>query len=119
MLSETCSRTLKILDVERSQQVKDAAVPYILELEHLEDLNVFGTGLAVESKAKLLVGLKNLLHLRRGDFLCDALEHLAEHHNAVNLRLKLQNFWQVFQKLLRKHNSKISPLISPVSGFPS
>lgn len=95
MLSETCSRTLKILDVERSQQVKDAAVPYILELEHLEDLNVFGTGLAVESKAKLLVGLKNLLHLRRGDFLCDAIEFLADNHQTLNLRLKLQDFWQV------------------------
>ena len=93
VLSETCRHSLRILDVERSQQVKDAALPYILEMEYLEDINVFGTGLSVESKAKVLVGLKNLMHLRRGDFLCDALEYLAENHSTVNLRPKLHNFW--------------------------
>ena len=95
MLSETCSSTLRILDVERSQQVKDTALPYILQFERLEELNVFGTSMGVESKAKLLVGLRDLVHLRRGDFLCDALEYLEENHSAVNLRLKLQDFWRV------------------------
>ena len=38
--------------------------------------------------------LKDLIHLRRGDFLCEVLEYLDIHiSNSNNVKLKLQEFW--------------------------
>ena len=35
------------------------------------------TGITINGKAKLICGLKNLKNLVRGDFVCDALDHIA------------------------------------------
>ena len=41
--------------------------------EHLEELHIFNTPLSEEAKARLLMTLKKLTSLVRGDFLADAL----------------------------------------------
>jgi hypothetical protein len=94
VLSETVGRTLKFLDVEQSRQVKDSSTPYILRFSALEELGIYKTSLEEVSQAQILIKLKQLKHLRRGDFLCDVLEYIHEHYTELNLRLKLQEFWQ-------------------------
>ena len=94
VLSETCSKTLKVLDIERSRQVKDDAAQYILACKHLQDINVFQTDLSVKSLAKILVGLKELQHLQRGDFLCEVVEYFEDNPNTpFDLKLNVQDFW--------------------------
>jgi hypothetical protein len=92
VLSETCSRTLKVLDVERSRQIRNDAVPYILSCTELVDINVFQTDLSVSKFSEVLLGLKKLRHLQRGDFLADAVEHL--HSHGTFALLKLEEFWR-------------------------
>ena len=41
-MSETCSKSLKVLDIERSQQVKDDSIPYINACKQLIKINIFG-----------------------------------------------------------------------------
>jgi hypothetical protein len=94
VLSETVGETLKYLDVEQSMQVMGSSTQYILKFSNLEELGIYRTSLGEESQAQILVGMKNLKHLRRGDFLCDVLEYIHDHHSALNFRLKLQEFWQ-------------------------
>ena len=42
VLSETCNKSLKVLDIERSQQVKDDSIPYINACKQLIKINIFG-----------------------------------------------------------------------------
>lgn len=73
ILSETCPKTLKVLDVENSKGVTNQAAPFIMLMSNLEELNIFNTPMDDESKARILVSLPNLSNLVRGDFLCEAL----------------------------------------------
>ena len=41
-MSETCSKPLKVLDIERSQQVKDDSIPYIKACKQLIKIHKFG-----------------------------------------------------------------------------
>ena len=93
VLSETVGSTLKVLDVEYSQQVKDSCTEHILKLTELEELGLFRTGMNIAGKAEVIVGLKNLQQLLRGDYLCDVLDFLDENHYALSLRLKIKGFW--------------------------
>ena len=93
VLSETAGATLRSLDIEYSAQVKDASAEYILRLTELEEVGMFRTGMNIAAKAEILVGLKNLQHLRRGDYLCEVLDYLEENHYALSLRLKIKDFW--------------------------
>lgn len=91
VLSETCGRTLRLLDIERSKQIQDDAVEYILKCSNLEEINIFQTGLTTQGQANILLGLERLCHLDRGDFLCDVLDHL--HSQGMSARFKIQEFW--------------------------
>ncbi|XP_059092006.1 uncharacterized protein LOC131887417 [Tigriopus californicus] len=73
ILSETCAKTLKVLDVENSKGVTNKAAPYIMLMSNVEELNLFNTPMDDESKARILISLPNLTNLVRGDFLCEAL----------------------------------------------
>ena len=93
VLSESCSKTLRVLDVERSLQVKDQiCVDYILCFKNLVEINIFKTGLQDNEICQILVGLKNIIHLPRGDFLCDVLEYLEE-EASLAIQFKIQEFW--------------------------
>ena len=41
-MSETCSKSLKVLDIEQSQQVKDDSIPYIKACKQLIKIHIFG-----------------------------------------------------------------------------
>jgi len=94
-LSSTCSSTLRLLDVERSRQVTDDCVDYILTFSKLVSLAIFNTGLTEKGQVELLEGLPLLTELPRGDFLCDALEWLDETdpERCSRLRLGISEFW--------------------------
>ena len=51
------------------------------------------SGLTTSEQCQILVRLKELIHLRRGDFLCEVLEYLDSHTNYQNIKLNLQEFW--------------------------
>ena len=93
VLSESCSESLRLLDVERCLQVKDQiCVDYILSFKNLIELNIFKTGLEDSEICQILVALKNILHLPRGDFLCDVLEYLDD-EVSLDIQFEIQNFW--------------------------
>jgi len=77
VLSINCMKTLKILDVENSLLVTDTSVAAIASFQNLVDLNIFGCGMSSEGQAKILMALPRLVALRRGDFLCDALDWIS------------------------------------------
>ena len=56
------------------------------------ELNLFKTGLEDSELCQVLVGLKNITQLPRGDFLCDVLEYL-EDEVSLDIQFKIQNFW--------------------------
>lgn len=97
VLSETCARTLRVLDIERSRQVRDDSMQFILACQGLFDINIFQTDLSLQGQADVLLGLPELRHLDRGDFLADVVEHLhtslRQNTMAVHPKLKLQEFW--------------------------
>ena len=51
------------------------------------------SGLTTAEQCQILVRLKELIHLQRGDFLCEVLEYLDFRPNYQNIKLKLQDFW--------------------------
>ena len=78
VLSTACKETLLLLDIERSNKVDDDGLEFILRFEQLRSLDIFHTSLSVETKAEILKTLRKLELLPRGDFLCEALDHLQE-----------------------------------------
>lgn len=93
-LADTCHRTLKILDVEYSTQVTDEAIDSILKCREIQRLHIFHTGISLPGKAQIIVNLKRLRVLVRGDFLCDALDYLDHHLDILGLgKLELEEFW--------------------------
>ena len=93
VLSESCSKTLRLLDVERSLQVKtQSCVDYILSFRNLAELNIFRSGLQDSEICQILVALKNILHLPRGDYLCEVLEYLDE-EVSLDIEFKIKEFW--------------------------
>ena len=93
-LAKACNKSLKILDIEHSNQVTDSSVSTILEFTRLEELGISRTNLSGEGEAKIITELKELKILPRGDFLCDALEWVDwEVEKSEKRKLKLKNFW--------------------------
>ena len=88
--------TLKHLDVEHSVLIKDVCIPNMSKFQNLEELGIAKTRLTAEGQATLIMTLKNLTNLPRGDFLCEALDWVAweemYEHKPYPI-LKLQNFW--------------------------
>ena len=76
--SQTCYKTLTLLDVERSRKVTDDSVYYLLKFIKLKSLGIFHTSITNVGKAEVIFGLQNLEELPRGDFMCDALEDVNE-----------------------------------------
>ena len=70
---EFCGR---VLDVERSLQVTDVGASLIAECLLIEKLHIFHTSITSTGHATILSRLKFLRVLVRGDFLCEALEHM-------------------------------------------
>ena len=78
-----------------------ACVDYISCFRRLTDLNVFQNfssssrinGLSTAEQCQILLRLKELIHLRRGDFLCEVLEYLESQTNYRSVKLKLKEFW--------------------------
>ena len=78
-----------------------ACVDYMSCFRRLTDLNVFQnfssssriSGLSTAEQCQILLRLKELIHLRRGDFLCEVLEYLESQTNYRNVKLKLKEFW--------------------------
>jgi len=88
--------TLKHLDVEHSVLIKDDCLPTLLQFQLLQDLGISKTRLTAEGQATLIMGLKHLLRLPRGDFLCEALEWIAwdeMYESKPYPKLMLRNFW--------------------------
>ena len=48
LLSETCGKCLRVMDIERSRLVCDKSVKYIVRCDGLVKLNVFGSELSTE-----------------------------------------------------------------------
>lgn len=72
-LVHACGDRLTVLDVENSRSLEDEAVPVINQCRKLIELNIFGTSISDEGKARVIMGLPHLQYLVRADFLCDAL----------------------------------------------
>ena len=75
-LSKNCSQSLKMIDIEMSRQVTDHSIEDMIMFQKLIELNIFSCGFTNEGQSKLLSNLPNLVHLKRGDFLCEALDWL-------------------------------------------
>ena len=73
-LSENCHGTIRILDIESSKQVTDSCIEGIISFKKLSELNIFECGFSGEGQAKILTGITSLSSLKRGDFLCEALD---------------------------------------------
>ena len=69
--------TLTRLEIDHSLRTSDALVPDMLKLENLKLLSMAGTTVSCEAMAIILLGLKKLVSLPNGDFLCDSLEWLV------------------------------------------
>lgn len=76
-LTLTCKDTLTRLEIDHSLRTTDALVPDIIKLHNLKLLSMAGTTLSIEALAIILLGLKNLVSLPNGDFLCECLEWLV------------------------------------------
>ena len=76
--AEVCRYTLTLLDIERSLKVTDIGASHIQKCRKLKSLDIFRTNISIEGRAELLVNLDNLEDLPRGDFLCEAVEHIFE-----------------------------------------
>merc|ERR1712079_210480 len=94
-LSRNCSHSLKVLDIELSKQVTDSSIEDILKMSKLVELHIFSCGFTNEGQCKLLKGLQRLLHMKRSDFLCEALDwvdwYQAE-NGAITPTFNLQEF---------------------------
>ena len=94
-LVHACGDRLRILDVENSRALQDEAVPVINECKKLSELNIFGTNITDEGKARVIMGLPCLQHLVRADFLCDALgwiDYLEVSKSGTNLHSHIQSY---------------------------
>ena len=91
--AKCCKKTLVLLDVERSLKVTDIGAEHILHCTQLRSLDIFHTSISIEGKAKILFGLPLLEDIPRGDFLCEALEHVEEENPEKLSTLNISGFW--------------------------
>ena len=92
ILIRNCKRTLRILDVEMSNQVTDEAADWIVQAENIHTLQIYHSGMTEVGHAKLLLKLKKLKVLVRGGFLCEALEELSQSVKTPP-KLEIEEFW--------------------------
>jgi len=136
-LVHACGDRLAVLDVENSRSLEDEAVPVINQCRKITELNVFGTNISDEGKARLIMGLPHLQYLVRADFLCDALgwiDYLEEMENPVfdirefmpSTSYFFHETWQVeiaalmcpnIQKMLFIQHPKCCPSLAPLEKF--
>ncbi len=119
MLVRSCAGTLRVLDVEHSAQLTDAAADDIAKLTNLAQLHAFHTGLTPWGHSKILRGLKRLRVLVRGDFLCEALEVICQECSDAGQELptlELEEFWSSEQYFF--HDSEQLQMVNRVSLCP-
>jgi len=93
-LAEACIKTLRILDIEHSNQVTDESVSNIIKLKNIVELGISRTNLTAEGQSKIIIELEYLQVLPRGDYLCDASEWIDwEVEKSQKRKLKITNFW--------------------------
>ena len=73
--------------------VTDASVGHISKLKYILELDIFSCGFSTEGQAKVLLALPYLSNLKRGDFLCDALEWVDWLSDKENTQLGIQEFF--------------------------
>ena len=94
VLAKNCSHCLQILDIEYSTLVTDESINDFLACKRLVKLHMFHTGLSLAGKARLILNLKNLRILVRGDFLCDVLDYIDDNLDVDKVgKLNLEEFW--------------------------
>ena len=94
VLANNCSHCLQILDIEYSTLVTDESINDLLKCKKILKLHMFHTGLSLPGKARLLLNLKNLRVLVRGDFLCDVLDYIDDNLDVDKVgKLNLEEFW--------------------------
>ena len=91
MLRRNCGRTIRVIDAEHSQMVTDEGADELARCPNLEQLHLFHTAITPWGHARILRRLKNLKLLVRGDFLCEALQVLAE--ESPDWTLQIEEFW--------------------------
>lgn len=132
-----CRHTLEVLDVENSRPLDDKSVAVITQCSNITELNVTGTSISDEGKARLIMGLPRLKHLVRADYLCDALgwiDYLEEVEDPV---FEIEEFlpsqsyyfhetWQVesaarmcpnIKKMLFIQHPTCCPSLKPLQAF--
>jgi len=95
-LVTACKNTIKVLDIEHSVGITDECIPKLTQFVNLYELGLGKTRLTAEGQATVIMNLRNIHRLPRGDFLCEALEWVAweeMYENKPYPKLKLQNFW--------------------------
>eukprot|EP00092_Neocalanus_flemingeri_P012383 GFUD01013351.1.p1 GENE.GFUD01013351.1~~GFUD01013351.1.p1 ORF type:complete len:606 (+),score=129.36 GFUD01013351.1:29-1846(+) len=93
-LSNSCRNTLKVLDVEHSNQLTDESIPTLLKFSKLTELGISRTNFTANGQAIIIMEMKELKTLTRGDFLCDALEWIDwEKTKCKKQKFKITNFW--------------------------
>ena len=92
ILARNCSKTLRIIDVEMSKQVTDQSAELIAKMENIHTLHIFHTDITERGHYLILMNLRKLKVLVRGDFLCEALEYINDHAKKKPV-LQLEEFW--------------------------
>jgi len=127
-LTVTCKDTLTRLEIDHSLRTTDALVPDMVKLHNLRLLSMAGTTLSCEALAIILLGLKNLVSLPNGDFLCDVLEWLAYEspeevwNKGQRLQFQIQEFcssedYHFHSKKQMQLVAEMCPKISQVKFF--
>jgi len=137
VLVDACSHVLRLLDVEESRGVGEEAVGMITLCKKLQELNMTGTKISEEGKARVIMGLPKLRHLVRADYLCDALGWIDYLEEVIDPVYDLQEFtpsqsyffhetWQLemvarmcpnIKKILFIQHSESCPSLLPLQEF--
>ena len=132
-----CGSKLRILDVENSNFLQDEAVALIVSCDKITTLNMSGTNISDEGKARIIMGLKRLRHLVRADYLSDALgwiDYLEEMDDPVfdirefipSTSYFFHESWQLemvsrmcprIEKMFFIQHHKCCPCLEPLEAF--
>ncbi|XP_023325053.1 uncharacterized protein LOC111698835 isoform X2 [Eurytemora carolleeae] len=93
ILTRNCKTTLRVVDVEMCKRVTNQGAEYLSSCNKIEKLHLFHTGINSQGHMNLVLSLKNLKILVRGDFLCETLELIDKDKRIKKVELRLEEFW--------------------------